>query len=149
MLTSSRDHSRVPIRWTADPGGGFTTGTPWLTGRDDPGFSVTEQDDDPESVLNHYRRLLRLRHQSHALRLGEVEFVDDNHVGYFAWFRATANERWFVQLNLTHEPLQIPDIDPAADLVLGSHTPGETGNLAPYESRVYRWRVYPPQPGRV
>lgn len=138
VLTSSRDHARVPMRW--EPGGGFTTGTPWLVGTDDPGFSVAEQDEEPDSVLNHYRRLLALRRQSPAFRLGEIEFADADRPGYLAWFRKAGDEQFFVQLNLTDEPLRIPDIDPAAELVLGSHPSGETESLAPYEGRVYRWR---------
>ena len=30
LAQTSRDHSRTPMQWTADPHGGFTTGTPWL-----------------------------------------------------------------------------------------------------------------------
>lgn len=139
VLTSTRDHARVPLRWDAGPGGGFTTGTAWLVGRADPGFSAAEQADDPASVLNHYRGLLALRRRASAFRLGEVEFVDADRPGYFAWFRTDRDERYFVQLNLTAEPLQVPDPGPAAACVLGSRAPQEPGILAPYESRVYRW----------
>ncbi len=147
VLTSSRDHSRIPMRWEPGPGSGFTTGTPWLIGREDPGFSVAEQEDDTESVLSHYRRLLALRRRSTALRLGDVEFVDADRSGYFAWFRTTGAERFFVQLNLTDAPLDIPDADPAAELVLASHGAGQTGTLAPYESRVYSLRPNTPATG--
>lgn len=147
VLTSSRDHSRVPVRWSPGPGGGFTRGTPWLTGREDPSFSVAEQTQDPESVLNHYRRLLVLRRQSPALRLGEVEFVDADRVGYFAWFRTADNQRFFVQLNLTDKPMQIPQIDEAAQLMLTSHASGPAGNLSPYEARLYRWPDNPQHRG--
>ena len=138
VLTSSRDHSRIPLRWTAEPGHGFSTGTPWIVGRDDTGFSVAEQEADPGSVLHHYRGLLALRRGSEALRLGDVEFVDADRAGYFAWFRRAGDERYFVQLNLTDQPLAAPDADAAAELVLGSHGAGVPGELAPYESRVYR-----------
>jgi oligo-1,6-glucosidase len=147
VLTSSRDHSRVPMAWSSEPGGGFTTGTPWMTGRDDPGFSVMDQADDPESVLNHYRRLLALRRRSRALRLGEVEFVDVNRPGYSAWFRRAGNERLFVQLNLTEKPLQVPAIGLAAELVISSHAIRQDHVLAPYESRVYLRGDTPPQQG--
>jgi hypothetical protein len=73
------------------------------------------------------------------LNLGEIEFVDLDRSGYFAWFRVAGNERFFVQLNLTAKPLQVPDIDQAAELMLSSHDVCQTGSLAAYESRVYRW----------
>lgn len=144
VLASSRDHARVPMRWDATPQGGFSTGAPWLALRDDPGFSAAEQAADPGSVLNHYRRLLALRRGSEALRLGAVEFVDADRAGYFAWFRTAGAERWFVQANLTENPLTIPDADPAAELVLASHDDRDPTTLAPYESRVFRW---PPEAG--
>lgn len=139
VLTSSRDHARAPMPWNPGPGGGFTTGTPWLQGHDDPGFSVAEQHADPESVLNHYRRLLSLRRESPALRMGEVEFIDPDRSGYFGWFRTSGDERFLVQLNLTAKPQQMPEVDSGAELVLCSNGQHEDGRLAAYESRVYRW----------
>ncbi|HHU39308.1 MAG TPA: alpha-glucosidase [Propionibacterium sp.] len=141
VLTSTRDHGRVPLRWDASPGGGFTTGTPWLVVHPDPGFSVAEQAADPDSVLQHYRRLIALRRRHRALRMGDVTFVDPERVGFFGWFRTWGTQRIRVELNLTDEPLTLPDHDPDADagLLLGSHTVVRSGTLAPYESRVYRW----------
>jgi hypothetical protein len=71
--------------------------------------------------------------------MGEVEFVDADRSGYFAWFRAAWDQRYFVQLNLTDLPLQIPETDPAAELVLGSNADWQAGTLAAYEARVYCW----------
>lgn len=138
VLTSTRDHGRVPLRWDATPSAGFTTGTPWLGGRPDPGFSVAEQAGDPDSVLNHYRRLTTLRRRHRALRLGTVDFSEPERAGYFAWFRADEAKRFLVQLNLTERRLPIPDPVPGAVLLLGSHGTDGAGTLEPYESRVYR-----------
>lgn len=139
VLASSRDHSRVPVRWDASPGGGFTTGSPWIAGRDtEPGFSVAEQEGDEASVLNHVRRLITLRRGSRALRLGDIEFLDAARAGYFAWVRSAGDERFLVQLNLTDAPLDAPEPEAGADLVLGSHGPAAGATLAPYEARVHR-----------
>lgn len=138
VLASTRDHARAPIAWDASPAGGFTTGTPWLASRVDPGYSVAEQQRDPDSVLNHYRRLLALRRGSRALRFGEVEFVEPERAGCFAWVRRDAAEAFLVELNLTDQPLECPPSRPAARLVLASHAAHQEGTLAPYESRVSR-----------
>jgi alpha-glucosidase len=59
--------------WSAaEPGGGFTTGTPWLPVADVPGGGVAEQERDPGSLLHLYRDLIALRHE---LR-GPLELVD-------------------------------------------------------------------------
>lgn len=73
-LTLSRDGARTPMPWTAQPHGGFTTGTPWL-----PLFAhniaraVDEQERDADSQLNLTRRLLSLRKQHSALYRGALE----------------------------------------------------------------------------
>ena len=160
VLASSRDHARVPMRWDASPGGGFTTGTPWIVPAEKtPGFSVAEQEDDPDSVLNHIRALTSLRRSSEALRLGDIEFVHPELPHYFAWYRTHGDERWFIELNLSEEPLQAPDdvpLDPDApsDDQAGAESgadpdagPGDEPDahphpsprtLAPYASRVTR-----------
>jgi hypothetical protein len=71
--------------------------------------------------------------------MGEIEFVDADRTGYFAWFRTAWAERYFIQLNLTELPLQIEQLDPAAELLLASNVGWQAGTLAPYEARVYCW----------
>lgn len=142
VMASSRDHSRVPVRWDATPGGGFTTGTPWIEGRDTaPGFSVAEQDADEASVLNYYRRLIALRRASEALRDGDIEFLDAGRAGYFGWVRTSGEERILVQLNLTAAPLDAPAPGEGAVLALGSQGADAGATLAPYEARLYRLGV--------
>ncbi len=58
---AGRDAFRHPMQWDASPGGGFTTGTPWLPLIDPQERSVEAQRDDPRSVLEHYRRLISER----------------------------------------------------------------------------------------
>src|SRR5580700_2101934 len=55
----NRDRARTPMQW--EPGGGFTTGTPWLPLGDSAARSVAGQRADPESVLTLCRDLLALR----------------------------------------------------------------------------------------
>ena len=58
----SRDNARTPMQWTGAENGGFTKGTPWL--KVNPLFkdvNVEAQEQDPDSVLNYYRKLVALR----------------------------------------------------------------------------------------
>ena len=58
----SRDNARTPMQWDSSPNAGFTTGTPWLKVNDNyPEINVAAQENDPDSVLNYYRRLTALR----------------------------------------------------------------------------------------
>jgi alpha-glucosidase len=56
-----RDRARHPMQWSADPKAGFTTGTAWLPPVDPGARSVAGQTGDPESLLELYRALIRLR----------------------------------------------------------------------------------------
>jgi alpha-glucosidase len=58
-----RDRARTPMRWNAAPGAGFTgpAVTPWLP-IGVTAVNVTDQRDDPDSVLSLCRRLIELRH---------------------------------------------------------------------------------------
>jgi glycosidase len=58
---AGRDGARHPMQWDASPGGGFTTGAPWLPMVDPAERNVARQRDDPDSLLNLYRRLIAAR----------------------------------------------------------------------------------------
>ncbi len=58
----SRDNARTPMQWTDGKNAGFTEGTPWLGLNENyKEINVAAQDADPDSVLNFYRALSRLR----------------------------------------------------------------------------------------
>ncbi|HUG40883.1 MAG TPA: alpha-amylase family glycosyl hydrolase, partial [Longimicrobiales bacterium] len=63
---------RTPMQWRAEPGVGFTTGRAWEPlPADSFAATVADQDEAPASLLNHYRRLIRLRSSDAALARGE------------------------------------------------------------------------------
>lgn len=59
------------MQWSGETNTGFTTGTPWqLANESYPEINVALQEDDPFSLLNHYRFLVNLRNQHPVLRTG-------------------------------------------------------------------------------
>jgi alpha-glucosidase len=58
---AGRDAYRHPMQWDSSPAGGFTTGTPWLPLIDPQERNVEAQRGDPDSLLEHYRRLISER----------------------------------------------------------------------------------------
>jgi glycosidase len=80
--------------WDAGPGHGFTTGRPWLRFGDDADVrNVTAQEDDPDSVLATYRRLIALRRSTEALRTGTLQLLRVDTPDVTAWARQTDGER--------------------------------------------------------
>ena len=99
----SRDNARTPMQWTSGENGGFTKGTPWL--KVNPLFkdvNVEAQEQDPDSVLNYYRKLVALR-KSDELKevftygefLPEYENVD----GIMAFYRKDESKCILVAAN--------------------------------------------------
>mgnify|MGYP000872684274 CR=1 FL=1 len=137
VMAGSRDHARVPMRWDTSPYTGFSTTRPWLPGREDSvGFTVAEQDADPDSVLNHYRELIRLRRAGDAFTLGDIEFVNPRRSEYFAWYRTGSEGRFLVECNLSsrRRPARHREV---GEIVLSTaQAPGSL--LEPYEATIYR-----------
>ncbi|MBB4659747.1 alpha-amylase family glycosyl hydrolase [Parvularcula dongshanensis] len=77
-MGGGRDPIRHPFPWDGTPMAGFTTGgTPWLPVKEEVArLNVATQDGDEASVLNAWRRLLRLRQETPALRYGAMTVLD-------------------------------------------------------------------------
>jgi alpha-glucosidase len=103
-----RDKCRTPMQWDGSHTAGFTTGEPWLPIPADAGHvNVAAQRDDPRSLLGLYRRLVRLRRSSSALRSGRYRGVRSAPPGVFAYERSDRGERLLVALNFTARERQL------------------------------------------
>ncbi|MDP9265173.1 MAG: alpha-amylase family glycosyl hydrolase [Chloroflexota bacterium] len=98
-----RDPERTPMRWDGSPNAGFTTGDPWLSMGDDADpANVAAQRDDERSLLSFYRRVMRTRRGSAALRWGTYRSLQAPR-GVFAYAREQEGERLAVALNFTDD----------------------------------------------
>jgi alpha-amylase len=81
---------RTPMQWTPD-GSGFTSGTPWEPVNDDADtVSVSAQQDDPDSLLAHYRTLIHARNALPALRTGGLQALASSCPAVYAFLRSAA-----------------------------------------------------------
>lgn len=73
-----RDGCRTPMPWDAhQKNAGFSAGDPWLpVPKEHWTRAVAQQDFNPDSMLNNYRRFIAWRQLQPALRLGDIEFLD-------------------------------------------------------------------------
>jgi alpha-glucosidase len=102
---AGRDACRTPMQWDASPtGGGFTSGTPWLSMVDAKTRNVAEQATDPHSLLSLYRRLIAARRASPALSAGHQRSLFGVAPDVLAWLREAAGERVLMLLNVGDEP---------------------------------------------
>jgi alpha-glucosidase len=114
-----RDAFRHPMAWNGEPGGGFTTGTPWLPVGDGTTASVAVQEMDPHSHLALIRALCALRPRLS----GPVTFLD----GPDGTIVARRGEH-VVAVNLCDVPRPVPPLGDDARPVLESR-PGDAANL--------------------
>ncbi|HEU5072830.1 MAG TPA: alpha-amylase family glycosyl hydrolase [Polyangiaceae bacterium] len=121
-LGLGRDPERTPMQWSAAPNAGFTSGVPWLP----VATNFTEQNVeaeacDPESLLEFYRTMLRIRREEPALALGDYEgFELDSEV--FAFQRTSGPCSFTVLLNFapSSKRLELPERVGPCQLVLST-----------------------------
>ena len=90
----SRDNARTPMQWSKDKNAGFTTGTPWLKLNPNyPVINAAAQQDDPDSVLSFYKKLIALRKNPEykdTLVYGSLEPLWENQHNLMAYYRKGA-----------------------------------------------------------
>ena len=125
----SRDGCRTPMPWTAGPGHGFSdvTAEPWLPlGDDAAGRNVEMQLAEPSSILNLYRRLLRLRRERPSLHKGTITFNDDVPAGVLGFTRRCDAEQTVVFINFTDDARSVLVSIQSTVLVSSDHRRSET-----------------------
>ena len=137
LQRTSRDNARSPMQWDSSATAGFTTGLPWIAVAPDAvTVNVSAQRDDPTSVLTHYRRLIRLRHDVPAVVHGDFTLLlpDDDCV--WAFTRRWHDVELLVIANLSAYAV-VPELAGWDDgtLLLGN-LPDPGHELRPWESRV-------------
>jgi len=145
---AGRDKCRTPMQWRNAPNGGFSPQgvTPWLPVNPNfaEGINVEEQLGDPESLLNFYRRLLKVRRNSPALIFGEYQELHSNAAEMVSFLRSDppSGQACLVVINLSEHAHTINFKLPArkANVLFSSRLRGEEElNLqelfvAPYET---------------
>jgi glycosidase len=129
---------RNPMPWTSGTHGGFTTAAqPWEPlQRGHERRNVATQEADPDSLLHHYKRLIRLRQSEPALRRGAVRVLETGRADVVAWERVLGERRLVVVANLSAAPIEGFELAGEAggwqrDL-LGSAVQGGRFSLAPH-----------------
>ncbi len=103
------ENIRTPMQWENNPGAGFTTGTPWR--KPDASLAtanVVAEDKDPNSLLNLYRKLAKLRRESSALSEGEWTPLVSTKDTVGAFLRTSPAENMLVILNFDAKAVDNP-----------------------------------------
>ena len=136
----SRDNGRTPMPWNGTEKAGFTTGTPWMDiNPNHKSINVEDEEKDPDSVLNFYKELLKLRKAMPVLQEGSIEPLLEDDPQILAYRRHLGQDHVLVLANFSGDPAEIPArlIPEGARKLLGNCNDSmEEGKLRPWELAV-------------
>jgi alpha-glucosidase len=103
----TRDKCRTPMQWSNAPNAGFSPANvqTWLPVNRNyaEGINVSQQRDEPNSILNFYRRMLAVRKSNPALIQGDYRDVSDDSDKIFAFLRSSSTQRCLVALSYSDQ----------------------------------------------
>ena len=151
MARMSRDQGRTPVQWDASANAGFSAGTPWIAvNPDHADVNAAAQVGQPDSVFEHYRRLIALRHADPVVTDGVFALLLPEHPAIWAFLRRGRDAELLVAANFSADPvsaaLPLEAGGADAEIVLANdpdRSPRQLPELAlaPWESTVWRRTV--------
>ncbi|MBP6467881.1 MAG: alpha-glucosidase [Fusobacteriaceae bacterium] len=137
----SRDNARTPMQWNDSKYAGFSTKKPWISvNKNYKTINVENQLKDPQSVLNFYKTIIKLKKTSKALIYGTYKLLLPKSKYIFAYERELEGEKYLVVSNLNSKIVKIPSnsLNFTGELVLSNYNENSSVSLAPWECRIYR-----------
>lgn len=120
----SRDNARTPVQWSGEQNAGFTSGTPWMkVNANYPEINVAQQEQDENSVLHYYRKLIALRKSDayqEVFTYGGFIPAYETVPNVMAYYRADGDKRILVAANFGEKAVELP-LDYAVKNVLLSN----------------------------
>ncbi|NVM27785.1 MAG: alpha-glucosidase [Candidatus Helarchaeota archaeon] len=107
----TRDGCRTPMQWSAEPNAGFSPNPnvkTWLKiSKTYTKINVEAQEADPNSLLNFYRRLLKVRRAQIALQEGELQLEPPGKKS-LVYYRIHPEQKLAILLNFSKNLLTLP-----------------------------------------
>ena len=145
-VKSTRDNARTPVQWDASENAGFTTGTPWFpVNVNYPEINAEKELADPDSILNHYKALIKFKKENEVAKWGDFKEHYKNSDKLFVYERNYNGKRLLVINSFTEENVAFEapkgfDLEKGKPILCNYKSPTVQGNgfkTRPYETRVY------------
>ncbi|HXB30649.1 MAG TPA: alpha-glucosidase [Puia sp.] len=98
----SRDNGRTPFQWDNSANAGFTVGIPWI--QVNPNYKYINaaiEENDPNSCLNYFRNLVKLRKNNLVLVYGKYKLLDKDNPNVYAYTREGEGKKFLIILNFS------------------------------------------------
>ncbi|MCB9352992.1 MAG: alpha-glucosidase [Saprospiraceae bacterium] len=139
----SRDNGRTPMQWNDTQNAGFSTGKPWLPVNDNyQQINVIAEEKNPNSVLSHFKKMVRLRKDNPVLVYGDYRIIQAEHPDIYAYTRTLGEQKMLVLLNFSdhNADIELPEAGAIAETLIDNYDALErAGNkitLKPYQAVV-------------
>ncbi len=137
--TVNRDNSRAPMWWDDSLNAGFNEGHPtWLKVNNNyKNINVKLEENDPDSILNFYKKMISFRNKSDILKDGEFKEVKSN--SYVAKFARKLNdEEILIVVNLSKKKFKEKSLDESKKILISNYSNHINNVLMPYEALIYK-----------
>ena len=144
LWRSSRDSSRTLVQWNDGKNAGFSDAEPWFYAN--PNYkeiNVAQQEKDPDSILNFYRKAIALRKSLPVVRHGAYREHFAGDAKQYVYSREMPGEKLLVICSFSdrNEKLKVPaGFDLASAKLILTNYADAPDALRPYECRVYHWK---------
>ena len=143
---SARDNGRTPFQWNDSMNAGFTTGTPWLKVNPDHQFiNVAAEETDPNSTLNYFKKMVRLRKALPELVYGAYRLIDEDNKQVYAYTRILDDKKVVVIMNFSNNDASfvLPDsVGKVSDILINNLNDTKINNgkfdLKPWQAMIVR-----------
>ena len=147
VASISRDNARTPMQWDSTNYAGFSENTPWIDVNENyKSINVESQLANENSVLNFYKKLIKIRKENLSLIYGRYDMILEEDEKIYAYTRTLDNDKYVVIVNVSDEEAlyKYDDLDLIYEnLMLANYKVREHGILKevvlkPYEARLYK-----------
>jgi oligo-1,6-glucosidase len=142
----SRDNGRTPMQWDETNNAGFSSETPWLPVHENHiTVNVATQQNDHNSVLNHFRKMVALRKENLLLVYGNYEIIQDDHPTIYAYSRTLEDQQMIILLNFSEleSSISLPNFDHNKEVLINNYNEfsidENTITLKPYQAVVLKF----------
>ena len=137
----SRDSSRTPVQWDDSENAGFSKQKPWFYVNENyKEVNVKQQESDSESVLNFYRKAIKLRKELSAVKYGNYKEYNKCSSKVYTYIREDDKQKILVVCSYYSKEtsFNVPkDFDITSSKLVLTNYNNNSLVLKPYECRVY------------
>lgn len=130
------------MQWNSGDHAGFSNSTPWLSIPENyKAINVEIEQNDADSILAYYKKLIQIRKEHPAISEGKIEFIYKDHLEILAYKRSFGDEEILVLNNLgrNHTRLTADLQLESYEKILGNYEKADHAKeLEPFEAIIYR-----------